>query len=149
MENSIETAANLLDMFNDIQTEENEVAYEIDISNPVCPCCGARLVIKDSTPAGVIDDISTEQIQESFVSGDDIIPLVKETAESICDAYFEQDNADPKELIYITDQSIKSVIHRKAIELCSMLRNNYDIQVPIEVLETNIKKEIKFIVGKF
>lgn len=121
-------------------------AYVVDASNPVCPHCGAKLVINDPTTAAETNQLCTDQITESFATGEDIIPLIKETAEDILDAYFEQEDADPKELCYITNPSIKSVIHRKAIELCSILKNNYELQVTTEIVESQIKKMLKFLV---
>lgn len=145
--NNIDAAVNILATFDDNEAVDN--AYVVDLSNPVCPHCGAKLVINDDTPAGEIDMLATDQIQESWVSGDDIIPLVKETAEEICEIYFKDENANPEELIYVTDNTLKSVIHRKAIELCSILKNNYEIQLSVELIETHIKKEIRYIVGSY
>lgn len=126
--------------------ETPSTAYVVDASNPVCPHCGAKLVINDQTTAAETNQLCTDQITESFATGEDIIPLIKETAEDILDAYFEQEDADPKELCYITNPSIKSVIHRKAIELCSILKNNYELQVTTEIIESQIKKMLKFLV---
>lgn len=126
--------------------ETQSTAYVVNASNPVCPHCGAKLVINDPTTAAETNQLCTDQITESFATGEDIIPLVKETAEEILDTYFEQEDADPKELCYITDSNIKSVIHRKAIELCSILKNNYELQVTTEIIESQIKNMLKFLV---
>lgn len=128
--------------------ETQSTAYVVDASNPVCPHCGARLVINDPTTAAETNQLCTDQITESFATGDDIIPLIKETAEDILDAYFEQEDADPQELIYLTDPSLKSVIHRKSIELCSILKTNYELQVDTEIVESQIKNMLKFLVNQ-
>lgn len=142
MEDILDIAAHFL---QDVP-ETQSTAYVVDASNPVCPHCGAKLVINDGTTAAETNQLCTDQITESFATGEDIIPLIKETAEDILDAYFEQEDADPKELYYITNPTIKSVIHRKAIELCSILKNNYELQVTTEIIESQIKKMLKFLV---
>lgn len=144
---NIDTAVNILAGFDDSAEVDN--AYVVDVSNPVCPHCGAKLVINDDTTAAENNILATDQIQESWVSGDDIIPLVKETAEDICEVYFQDEEANPEELIYVTDPKIKSVIHRKAIELSSILKNSYDVQISVELIETHIKKELRYIVGNY
>lgn len=141
----IETAVNLLGLFDDNERTDN--AYVVDVSNPVCPHCGARLVINDGLTAGEEDQLADGTLSESLVTGEDIMPLVAETAESIVDTFLEDDDADPRELYYIADPLLKSVVHRKAIELSSVLKNNYDIQISVELLELQIKQQIQSIVG--
>lgn len=71
------------------EEESEEKTYDVDVANPVCPCCGARLNIIDTTeetPAEsdiTDDDIesmdpslepenSTYDVNDTFVSIDDI-----------------------------------------------------------------------------
>ena len=146
-DNILDFAANFLQDITPAE-DQQETAYVVDVTNPVCPHCGAKLILNDGVPAAESNQLSTEQITESFATADDVLPLVKETAEEIMNSFLEQDFADPKELVYITDPTIKSVIHRKAIELCSILENNYGFQVTTAIVETHIKEMLKFLVNQ-
>lgn len=136
--------ADLLSFFHD----EEPGSYVVDVSNPVCPCCGAKLILNDGKVAAETDDLATDSIQERYVTAEDTLPLVDETAEEIVEAYMDTEDAcDLNELIVITDKRLKHAIHRKSLELQSVLELNYDIKIDIELLESYIKKAIRYIVS--
>ena len=43
--------------------EDEETAYTVNISNPVCPCCGAKLVINDDIEPGQNEELNTENLE--------------------------------------------------------------------------------------
>ena len=45
---------------------DTDETYELDLSNPVCPCCGARLNIQYDTADGDSDDIDNEIIDQTY-----------------------------------------------------------------------------------
>lgn len=137
--NELDSVANILSLFPD----QNQDSYVVDVSNPVCPCCGAKLVLNDGITAAQSDELATGAIQESWVKRGDVIPLVHETAMELVDAYLEDEAADPKELMLITDSVLVKAIKRKAIELQSLLETNYEIKIQPELLATYIKNDIR------
>ena len=142
-------AANILatvDGVNDPKPVKKQEAFVVDLSNPVCPCCGAKLVINDPTVADENEELNVDALQESYVDGKTIMPLVHEIAQSIIDAYMESaDDAEETDLVYIEKRELLSAIHRKAIELGSILRNNYGLEISVHELELSIRKEIQLI----
>lgn len=134
----------------DILSGMDGEAFEVDISNPVCPCCGVNLVLMDTTIGGENEDLNTDNLTESYINGSKIIPLINDIAQSITNNYLTYaDDADDSDLIYIEKKELLSVIHRKAIELNSVLKNNYGIDVSVHELELSIRKEIKVVLRNY
>lgn len=134
----------------DILSGMDGEAFEVDISNPVCPCCGVNLVLMDTTIGGENEELNTDNLTESYINGSKIIPLINDIAQSITNNYLTYaDDADDSDLIYIEKKELLSVIHRKAIELNSVLKNNYGIDVSVHELELSIRKEIKVVLRNY
>lgn len=43
-----------------VESDETEQTYDVDVANPVCPCCGVRLNIVDSAESSEADDLGVE-----------------------------------------------------------------------------------------
>lgn len=144
--NKSSTYAAAADILSGIDGE----AFEVDISNPVCPCCGVNLVLMDTTIGGENEELNTDNLTESYINGSKLIPLINDIAQSITNNYLTYtDDADDSDLIYIEKKELLSVIHRKAIELNSVLKNNYGIDVSVHELELSIRKEIKVVLRNY
>lgn len=125
-------------------------AFEVDISNPVCPCCGVNLVLMDTTIGDENEELNIDSINEAYINGSKLIPLINDIAVSIVNNYLTyEDDADGADLIYIEKKELISVIHRKAIELNSVLKNSYGIDVSVHELELSIRKEIKVVLKNY
>lgn len=64
------------------EPDENET-YELDLSNPVCPCCGARLNIQYDTADGDAEDIQVNDIDDEAGDETDVEPEIETTGEEI------------------------------------------------------------------
>lgn len=64
------------------EPDENET-YELDLSNPVCPCCGARLNIQYDTADGDSDDIDNEIIDQTYGEGGDESDVESEADDTV------------------------------------------------------------------
>ena len=158
-ENDFENkAANILDRAEDIgisvgnkETNKDVIAYKVNLDNPVCPCCGCKLIIENPEDNSETDNL-VSPVNEAYIDSSEVAPLVKISAEQIIDAYMETDNFDDpnkiKNLIYVTDKCILDAINTKAIELQSTLKTTYNLKVAVESLENDIREEIREILGK-
>ena len=139
--------------------QDEEVAYTVNLSNPVCPCCGAKLIIQDDTAPGQNAELSTEQMEESYRMDEQyadpsvIIPLVREVASEIVDGWTEycsENRMDERQiresLCYPRDPELLDAITRKAKELKSMFASAYGLIVNEKILVQDIRDAIRRIV---
>lgn len=153
-----ETQMGALKVLEALEGEE-ETAYTVNISNPVCPCCGAKLVINDDVQPGQNEELNTENLEESYSVNEQfadpsvIIPMVRETANDLVEGYTEyceQAGLDQRQiansLCYPVDQELRDAIVRKAKELKSMFASAYGLIVNEQIIVQDLRDEIKRIV---
>lgn len=139
--------------------EDDETAYTVNISNPVCPCCGAKLIINDDIEPGQNEELNTENIDESyrldeqFADPDVIIPMVREAANDLVEGYTqycEQAGLDQRQisnaLCYPQDSELRDAIVRKAKELKSVFASAYGLIVNEQIIVQDLRDAIRRIV---
>lgn len=139
--------------------DEDETAYTVNVSNPVCPCCGAKLVINDDVSTGENEELNTDSLEESyrvdeqFADPEVIIPMVRETASDIVSGYSEYcERAGLNEvqianaLTYPQDPELREAIVRKAKELKSVFASAYGLIVNEQIIVQDLRDAIKRIV---
>lgn len=145
--------ANVANILNHVEAgvygaEKQETAYPVKMSHPVCPCCGSQLIIEDDSDDENLQltDVCESCVNEKFIDGQMVIPYLEQGAKELIDAYL-QVNEDPNELLYITDKQLVNALHRKVIEIQSTLKTAFDLDVPREILEQELRKEIKRVIA--
>lgn len=136
-----------------------ETAYTVNISNPVCPCCGAKLVINDDIEPGQNEELNTENLGESytldeqFADPETIMPMVREAAGDLVEgytAYCRQEGLDDRQianaLCYPQDSELKDAIVRKSKELKSVFASAYGLIVNEQIIVQDLRDAIKRIV---
>lgn len=136
-----------------------ETAYTVNISNPVCPCCGAKLVINDDIEPGQNEELNTENLEESytldeqFADPETIMPMVREAASDLVEgytAYCRQEGLDDRQianaLCYPQDSELKDAIVRKSKELKSVFASAYGLIVNEQIIVQDLRDAIKRIV---
>lgn len=136
-----------------------ETAYTVNISNPVCPCCGAKLVINDDIEPGQNEELNTENLGESyrvdeqFADPETIMPMVREAASDLVEgytAYCRQEGLDDRQianaLCYPQDSELKDAIVRKSKELKSVFASAYGLIVNEQIIVQDLRDAIKRIV---
>lgn len=139
--------------------EDEETAYTVNISNPVCPCCGAKLIINDDIEPGQNEELNTENIDESyrldeqFADPDVIIPMIREAANDLVEGYTqycEQAGLDQRQisnaLCYPQDSELRDAIVRKAKELKSVFASAYGLIVNEQIIVQDLRDAIRRIV---
>lgn len=139
--------------------DDEETAYTVNISNPVCPCCGAKLVINDDIEPGQNEELNTENLDESyrvdeqFADPETIMPMVREAASDLVEgyiAYCRQDGLDDRQianaLCYPQDSELKDAIVRKSKELKSVFASAYGLIVNEQIIVQDLRDAIKRIV---
>lgn len=131
--------------------DDAENAYTVNLSNPVCPCCGARLIIQDDTLPGQNQELNTDNVEESqmneqFADPSTVIPLVREVASEIVRGYTSycstaglNEMQIANALCYPQDQELRDAILMKAKELKSMFASAYGLIVN----ETTIVQDLR------
>ena len=139
--------------------EEDETAYTVNVSNPVCPCCGAKLIINDDIEPGQNEELNTENLEESYSVNEQfadpsvIIPMVRETANELVEGYTqycEQAGLDQRQianaLCYPQDSELRDAIVRKSKELKSVFASAYGLIVNEQIIVQDLRDAIKRIV---
>jgi hypothetical protein len=136
-----------------LEGEEDQTAYTVNLSNPVCPCCGAKLIIQDDTEPGQNEELNTDMIDEQFADPDVILPLVREAASDIVEgyvAYARESMLDDRQiansLCYPQDPELKDAIQRKSKELKSIFSSAYGLLVNEQIIVQDLRDAIKSIV---
>jgi hypothetical protein len=136
-----------------LEGEEDQTAYTVNLSNPVCPCCGAKLIIQDDTEPGQNEELNTDMIDEQFADPDVILPLVREAASDIVEgyvAYARESMLDDRQiansLCYPQDPELKEAIQRKSKELKSIFSSAYGLLVNEQIIVQDLRDAIKRIV---
>jgi hypothetical protein len=136
-----------------LEGEEDQTAYTVNLSNPVCPCCGAKLIIQDDTEPGQNEELNTDMIDEQFADPDVILPLVREAASDIVEgyvAYARESMLDDRQiansLCYPQDPELKDAIQRKSKELKSIFSSAYGLLVNEQIIVQDLRDAIKRIV---
>lgn len=138
---------------------EEETAYTVNISNPVCPCCGAKLVINDDVEHGQNEELNTESLEESyrvneqFADPSVIIPMVREAANDLVEGYTqycEESGLDQRQianaLCYPQDTELRDAIDRKTKELKSVFASAYGLIVNEQIITQDLRDAIRRIV---
>lgn len=143
-----ETQQGALRILERLDDEEN--AYVVNLSNPVCPCCGAKLIIHDDTPPGQNEELNTDSVNEQFADPSVILPMVREVASEIVVGYTEycktanlNDMQIAQALIYPQDQELRDAITRKAKELKSTFASAYGLIANEQVIVQDLREAIK------
>jgi hypothetical protein len=136
-----------------LEGEEDQTAYTVNLSNPVCPCCGAKLIIQDDTEPGQNEELNTDMVDEQFADPDVILPLVREAASDIVEgyvAYARESMLDDRQiansLCYPQDPELKEAIQRKSKELKSIFSSAYGLLVNEQIIVQDLRDAIKRIV---
>jgi hypothetical protein len=136
-----------------LEGEEDQTAYTVNLSNPVCPCCGAKLIIQDDTEPGQNEELNTDMVDEQFADPDVILPLVREAASDIVEgyvAYARESMLDDRQiansLCYPQDPELKDAIQRKSKELKSIFSSAYGLLVNEQIIVQDLRDAIKRIV---
>lgn len=136
---------------------EEEVAYTVNLSNPVCPCCGAKLIIEDDTINGQNTELNTDGLEESYNKLDEqyadpsvIVPMVMEVASELVDGWTEycrESNLDDRQirdaLCYPRDPELIEAISRKAKELKSIFSSSYGLLVNEKIIIQDIRDSMR------
>lgn len=148
-----ETQMGALRVLEALEGEEDQTAYTVNLSNPVCPCCGAKLIIQDDTEPGQNEELNTDMIDEQFADPDVILPLVREAASDIVEgyvAYARESMLDDRQiansLCYPQDPELKEAIQRKSKELKSIFSSAYGLLVNEQIIVQDLRDAIKRIV---
>ena len=83
------------------EEESEEKTYDVDVANPVCPCCGARLNIVDTTeetPAETTTDDSGIQSMDPTLEPDNSTYDVNDTFVSIDNLNTDDDDEEEKDM---------------------------------------------------
>ena len=131
--------------------DDGETAYTVNISNPVCPCCGARLVIQDDIPKGQNTELNTEaMVDEQYADSSAIMPMVAEVAKDIIEGYTafcEEKRMDDRQIYdslrYPRDPDLADAISRKAKELKSLFNSSYGLIVNEQIIVQDLKDTIR------
>ena len=136
-----------------LEGEEDQTAYTVNLSNPVCPCCGAKLIIQDDTEPGQNEELNTDMVDAQFADPDVILPLVREAASDIVEgyvAYARESMLDDRQiansLCYPQDPELKEAIQRKSKELKSIFSSAYGLLVNEQIIVQDLRDAIKRIV---
>ncbi len=141
---------------------EEEVAYTVNLSNPVCPCCGAKLIIEDDTIKGQNTELNTDSLEESYNHLDEqyadpsvIVPMVMEVASELVDGWTEycrESNFDDRQirdaLCYPRDPELVEAISRKAKELKSIFSSSYGLLVNEKIIIQDIRDSMRRIASR-
>ena len=136
---------------------EEEVAYTVNLSNPVCPCCGAKLIIEDDTIKGQNTELNTDSLEESYNQLDEqyadpsvIVPMVMEVASELVEGWTEycrESNLDDRQvrdsICYPRDPELVEAITRKAKELKSIFSSSYGLLVNEKIIIQDIRDSMK------
>ena len=148
-----ETQMGALRVLEALEGEEDQTAYTVNLSNPVCPSCGAKLIIQDDTEPGQNEELNTDMIDEQFADPDVILPLVREAASDIVEgyvAYARESRLDDRQiansLCYPQDPELKEAIQRKSKELKSIFSSAYGLLVNEQIIVQDLRDAIKRIV---
>ena len=148
-----ETQMGALRVLEALEGEEDQTAYTVNLSNPVCPCCGAKLIIQDDTEPGQNEELNTDMVDEQFADPDVILPLVREAASDIVEgyvAYARESMLDDRQiansLCYPQDPELKEAIQRKSKELKSIFSSAYGLLVNEQIIVQDLRDAIKRIV---
>ena len=148
-----ETQMGALRVLEALEGEEDQTAYTVNLSNPVCPCCGAKLIIQDDTEPGQNEELNTDMVDEQFADPDVILPLVREAASDIVEgyvAYARESMLDDRQiansLCYPQDPELKDAIQRKSKELKSIFSSAYGLLVNEQIIVQDLRDAIKRIV---
>ena len=139
-----------------------EVAYTVNLSNPVCPCCGAKLIIEDDTVKGQNTELNTDSLEESYNQLDEqyadpsvIVPMVMEVASELVDGWTEycrESNLDDRQirdaLCYPRDPELVEAISRKAKELKSIFSSSYGLLVNEKIIIQDIRDSMRRIASR-
>lgn len=135
--------------------QDEETAYTVNMSNPVCPCCGAKLIIQDDIGSEQNQELNTNNLDEQFADPEVIIPLVSEVANDIVSGYTEYcrtanltDKQIAQALIYPQDKELKEAIARKAKELKSMFSSGYGLIVNESIIISDLREAIRKVVSR-
>lgn len=133
--------------------DDGETAYTVNLSNPVCPCCGAKLIIQDDTPQGQNEELNTDQLDEQFADPQVIMPMIKEVAMDLIGGYTDycrtaklDDQQIATALCYPRDPNFLDAIQRKAKELKSIFASAYGLLVHEQIIIQDLREAIKKIV---
>jgi hypothetical protein len=141
---------------------EEEVAYTVNLSNPVCPCCGAKLIIEDDTINGQNTELNTDSLEESYNQLDEqyadpsvIVPMVMEVASELVDGWTEycrESKLDDRQirdaLCYPRDPELVEAISRKAKELKSIFSSSYGLLVNEKIIIQDIRDSMRRIASR-
>lgn len=130
--------------------EDKETAYVVNMSNPVCPCCGAKLVIQDDTEPGQNEELNTDMMSEQFADPEVIMPLIREVANDLISGYSDycrtaglDDRQITTALCYPRDPNFLDAIQRKAKELKSTFATAYGLIVHENIIAQDLRDAIK------
>lgn len=149
-----ETQMGALRVLEALDDGDDVTAYTVNISNPVCPCCGAKLIIQDDVKPGQNEELNTDAVlDENYADPSVIIPLVQEAAYDIVEGYnryADEQNLDYRakavSLCYPKDPQLMDAINRKAKELKSMFASAYGLLVNEQIVIQDLRDCIKKIV---
>jgi hypothetical protein len=122
--------------------EETEQVYKLDVSNPVCPCCGKKLVLFDSTESIPNDGLVKESLNEQVVQTE-IERVIENTANELLDLYVpDNDERDS----WKVDNDVRNWVRRKSGELHFIFIEEYDIDIDIMKIEEAILEKLDEII---
>lgn len=146
------------DIANDITGADE--SFIVDVSNPVCPHCGAKLTLHDDTVDSETDDLCTvvtkevtnESMNESFNKYYNIMNLIHERLnqyieEVLCsaprvDEFGNEYKLDKYDLLY-NDEVSKPILERFCVDVHTYILDTFGIDVNNKELLLTIKNELK------
>ena len=135
-----------------LDDKDQEVAYQVNLSNPVCPCCGAKLIIVDDTPKGQNEELNSENLDEQFADPSVIVPMIKEVANDLAEGYADycreayptMTQQQLRDAIrYPSDPVLKDAINRKAKELKSIFNSSYGLIVNEQIIIQDLREILR------
>ena len=133
--------------------DDNETAYVVNMSNPVCPCCGAKLIIQDDTQPGQNEELNTDMVSEQFADPEVIMPMIREVANDLISGYTDycrtaklDDRQIAIALCYPLDPNFLESIQLKAKELKSTFASAYGLLVHENIIAQDLREAIRKIV---
>lgn len=127
-----------------IDNNMEEEVYRLDISNPVCPCCGKRLVLFDSTEEIPNDSLTEVEPVNENVNGarvDNELDKILDDAVAELLSEYVPDNDDMNS--WKTDQEVRSWVRRKSGELHFIILEEYKIDIDLMKIEEAIIEKIQ------
>ena len=138
------------------QEVTQEVAYDISLTNPVCPCCGKKLKIVDTVKNQFGQDLklTTEKYLKENAYSDYLLDIcgeealnIYETELAVHEPYYDHNgNIEPEynERFEYTDPALKRIVKVKANAIANKLAND-NIKIDPYYIENEIIEMLKHI----